>query len=79
MQDLVRSPLPLWGFRLARPVLARSYLTRHDGEASIRRGYTFLEMGRVTSQLPGVIVRHGFPFRMTVSRDKISRFQNPIP
>jgi hypothetical protein len=44
MTDLVRHYLPLAFFRATWPLFARSPLTRHDGAASFRRGYTIEEM-----------------------------------
>ncbi len=72
MNDLVRHMTPLIFFRLMRPVFARSYLTRHDGEASLRRGYTPDEMQRIVgqTQLPRACVRSHFPFRMSIIREK---------
>ncbi|HVF84562.1 MAG TPA: methyltransferase domain-containing protein [Abditibacteriaceae bacterium] len=73
--DLVRHRVPLWFFRLTRPVFARSYITRHDGEASLRRGYTVEEMQNIVRQSPVLPVsqtpvRAHFPFRMSLLRDK---------
>lgn len=72
MNDLVRHFAPLVFFRLTRPVFARSYITRHDGEASLRRGYTLSEMQRIIEEarLPGARVRSHFPFRMSIVREK---------
>ena len=66
INDLVRAYIPLWFFRLTRPVFARSYLTRHDGEASIRRGYTPTEMARIVKGIEGAHVQSHFPYRMSV-------------
>jgi hypothetical protein len=44
MIDLVRHYVPLVFFRATWPIFARSHLTRHDGAASFRRGYTVNEM-----------------------------------
>ena len=74
--DLVRHRVPLWFFRLTRPLFARSYITRHDGEASLRRGYTPAEMRLIVRQSPlsqvraQTQVRTHFPFRMSLVRDK---------
>lgn len=74
MNDLIRHPIPLWFFRLLRPVFARSYLTRHDGEASIRRAYTLSEMQEIiaSSGFENVTVREHFPYRMSLIYDKTS-------
>ena len=69
MNDIVRHILPLWFFRTTWPIFARSYLTRHDGTVSLRRGYTVAEMRRVVEDLPDVQVRAQFPFRMKISRE----------
>lgn len=69
MNDLVRHILPLWFFRTTWPIFARSYLTRHDGTVSLRRGYTVEEMQRIVTDLEGVNVCAQFPFRMKISRE----------
>ncbi len=69
MNDLVRHILPLWFFRTTWPIFARSYLTRHDGTASLRRGYTIPEMRQIVAPLKNVEVRNYFPFRMRISRE----------
>lgn len=66
MNDLVRAYVPLWFFRLTRPIFARSYLTRHDGEASLRRGYTPSEMARIVKGIDNACVHCHFPYRMSV-------------
>ena len=70
--DLVRHRVPLWFFRLTRPIFARSYITRHDGEASLRRGYTVQEMQKIVRQssTSQAQVQAHFPFRMSLVRDK---------
>ena len=76
MNDLVRHNIPLVFFRLTRPVFARSYITRHDGEASLRRGYTAAEMKQIVAPIEGAQVREHFPFRMSIvceKRDLIER------
>jgi SAM-dependent methyltransferase len=66
MNDLVRAYVPLWFFRLTRPIFARSFITRHDGEASIRRGYTPDEMARIVKGIDNACVHCHFPYRMSV-------------
>jgi ubiquinone/menaquinone biosynthesis C-methylase UbiE len=44
MNDLVRHYAPLVFFKMTWPIFAHSHLTRHDGVASFRRGYTVAEM-----------------------------------
>lgn len=72
MSDLVRGWLPLIAFRLGQPVFARSYLTRYDGAASVRRGYTPAEL-RAFAAAAGIsafTVTEHFPWRMTLTADK---------
>ena len=73
VNDLVRHYVPLLFFRLTAPIFARSYITRHDGTASILRGYTTAEMRRIIAAtgLPAVTVRDHFPFRMSVVGEKV--------
>jgi ubiquinone/menaquinone biosynthesis C-methylase UbiE len=72
MNDLVRHNIPLYFFRLTRPLFARSYLTRHDGEASLRRGYTVAEMEKIVAKsgISHARVAAHFPFRLSVTREK---------
>jgi len=72
MSDLVRGWMPLAAFRLAQPVIARSYLTRHDGALSIRRAYTPDEL-RDLAQAAGLVgarVHTHWPWRMTLVADQ---------
>lgn len=78
MNDLVRHHVPLMFFRLTRPIFARSYITRHDGEASLRRGYTTTEMQAIIARAAqneplfrDVRISQHFPFRMSLVREKI--------
>jgi SAM-dependent methyltransferase len=66
MNDLERHGLPLWFFRTTWPIFARSYITRLDGIASIRRAYTLGEMRKIICELPGAKVERKFPFRLCV-------------
>jgi len=68
MGDLVRHYVPLVFFRLAWPVFARSHLTRHDGTASLLRGYTVDEMQQIVTQCQArdIAVNTHFPYRMSV-------------
>ena len=63
MNDMVRAFVPLWFFRLTRPLFTTSFLTRFDGQASIVRSYTLEEMRGVVRELPEVEVRALFPYR----------------
>ncbi len=67
MHDQVRDALPLWFFRVARPILATSYLTRYDAVASIYRAYTVSEMRAIIAPIPGATVATSFPYRMSVN------------
>jgi ubiquinone/menaquinone biosynthesis C-methylase UbiE len=69
--DLVRHGLPLAFFRMTGPIFARSYLTRLDGAASIRRAYTVEEMREIVKQkYPSVRVRGHVPYRLSIVREK---------
>ncbi|MBC8170717.1 MAG: methyltransferase domain-containing protein [Anaerolineae bacterium] len=72
MSDLVRGYLPLTAFRLIQPLFARHYLTRHDGELSIKRAYSPDELVTL-AQAAGIenarVYRH-FPWRMTLVAEK---------
>ncbi len=67
MHDQIRNRLPLWFFRVARPVLARSYLTRYDAVASIYRAYTLDEMRQIVAPFAGAEVQEHFPYRLSAS------------
>ena len=67
MHDQVRDALPLWFFRLARPLLATSYLTRYDAVASIYRAYTPAELRAIIKPIVGATVATSFPYRMSVN------------
>ena len=72
MTDLTRGWLPLIGFKFAQPVLARNFLTRHDGALSIRRAYTPAEL-RELAQTAGLSNTHVYThwaWRMTLVVDK---------
>ena len=70
MHDQVRDALPLWFFRVARPVLARSYLTRYDAVASIYRAYTPDEMRAIVAPVAGARVATHFPYRLSVTWER---------
>ncbi len=68
--DLIRHPFALVFFRATGPIFARSYLTRYDGAASIRRAYTLAEMRAIVqSEFPAARVREHFPYRLSIVRD----------
>jgi SAM-dependent methyltransferase len=72
MNDLVRGFLPQIAFRLVQPILARHYLTRHDGLISIKRAYTppeLLALAHAAGLTQAHIVCH-FPWRMTLIAEK---------
>ena len=72
MSDLVRGWLPWAAFRLATPVFARHYLTRHDGLLSVRRAYTPDELRELADAagLREARVHTHFPWRMTLVVDR---------
>lgn len=71
MSDLVRGWLPLAGFRLVQPLLARHPMTRHDGALSVRRAYQPEELLEIAlaAGLPKPRVFAHFPWRMTLVVD----------
>ena len=66
--DLVRDAVPLWFFRLSRPVFATSHLTRFDGVASIFRAYTPRELREIVEPLGARVEAH-FPYRVNIIRE----------
>lgn len=70
--DVTRGWLPYVGFKLTQPVFARSYLTRYDGAASIRRAYTPGELRALAASagLAGARVTTHPLWRMTLVADK---------
>ena len=75
ISDLVRGALPYLAFKLAQPIFARNYLTRHDGALSVRRAYTPNELRALAEAagLPEARVYTHVPWRMTLVVDKSSR------
>jgi hypothetical protein len=72
MTDLVRGWLPLIGFKLAQPIFARNFLTRHDGALSVRRAYTpseLLELATAAGLAQARVYTH-WPYRMILVADK---------
>ncbi len=45
--DLRRSPLAVAGFRVASGILRLHQVTRHDGQVSLRRGFTHSELKHI--------------------------------
>ncbi len=66
MNDCTRDGVALISFRILRPFLARSFVTRFDAPASIRRAYTVKEMRDLSAAIPGARVRELFPYRLQV-------------
>ncbi len=64
MNDCARDGYALAAFRVLRPYLGRSSITRFDALASIRRSYTPEEMRGVVSSCHGANVRALFPYRL---------------
>ncbi len=72
MSDLTRGRLPLIAFKLGQPIFARSFLTRHDGVASIRRAYTpdeLLHLAQAAGLSKARVYRH-LGWRMTLVCEK---------
>ncbi|PQV64825.1 Methyltransferase domain-containing protein [Abditibacterium utsteinense] len=72
--DTVRDGVPLAFFRVTAPIFAKSYLTRYDGAASIRRAYTAPEMREIVAE-SGVLARveEHFPYRLSVVHCKTAK------
>jgi Methyltransferase domain len=72
MSDLARGWMPLLAFKLTRPIIARNFLTGHDGALSIRRAYTPTELLELAdaAKLPKPRVYEHLPWRMTLVADK---------
>lgn len=72
MSDLIRGWLPLIGFKLIQPAFARSYITRYDGTASIKRGYLPAELRDMARQagIPQPRIYAHPLFRMTLVADR---------
>jgi hypothetical protein len=68
MVDLARGWLPLLGFWLTQPVLARNRLTRHDGAISVRRAYTRAELAELAAAagLPHARITASWPWLVLV-------------
>jgi hypothetical protein len=72
MSDGVRGWLPLIAFKIGQPIFARSYITRYDGAASIRRAYTPSELRQLAAEAGltnARVYRHPL-WRMTLVADK---------
>jgi hypothetical protein len=72
MSDIVRGRFSQIAFKLGQPLFARSFLTRHDGIASIQRAYTPDELRQLAQSagLPNVRVYQHFAWRMTLVAEK---------
>jgi ubiquinone/menaquinone biosynthesis C-methylase UbiE len=68
VNDLIRNRVPYWFARLTGPLLAKSYLTRYDGPASVLRGFTLAEMASLAEQagLRRITLRRRFPYRLSL-------------
>ncbi len=71
--DTIRDAVPLAFFRATAPIFAKSYLTRYDGAASIKRAYTPDEMREIALK-SGVSAQVGehFPYRLSVVHQEVS-------
>jgi ubiquinone/menaquinone biosynthesis C-methylase UbiE len=72
MTDIVRGHLPRLAYKLVQPIFARNFLTRHDGDTSIRRAYTPQELRELAERagLANVKVYAHWPWRMILVIDK---------
>ena len=73
LNDLVRDWLPYYFFLLARPLFARSPLTRHDGQVSLLRAYTPAEMRSIVERAGVRLIglhRDWRYYRMTVLAER---------
>lgn len=69
VNDLERHWLPLLFIRVAAPVFARSYLTRHDAPASVRQAFRPAELARLAREagFEDIRVRRHLPwFRLSL-------------
>jgi len=66
MNDCARDGMALAAFRVLRPYLARSFATRHDALASVRRSYTPDELAALSAPIAGVRVESFFPYRLQI-------------
>lgn len=66
VNDLVRNLVPYYFIRATAPVLARSFLTRHDGPVSVLRGFTASELRdmALAAGLNNCQVERVFPYRL---------------
>ncbi|HYL97512.1 MAG TPA: methyltransferase domain-containing protein [Blastocatellia bacterium] len=68
VNDLVRNLLPYYLFRIVSPMVASSFMTRHDGALSVLRGFTALELDQMAARagLNRRQIRRVFPFRLVL-------------
>ncbi|HEY6333984.1 MAG TPA: SAM-dependent methyltransferase, partial [Blastocatellia bacterium] len=71
VNDLARSFVPYYFFRLFGRLFTRSFLTRNDGAVSVLRGFTAAELRELASQVcPGAfVVNSVFPYRLLMVVD----------
>jgi SAM-dependent methyltransferase len=71
VNDLARSFVPYYFFRLFGRLFTRSFLTRNDGAISVLRGFTAAELSELASQsCPGTfVVNSVFPYRLLMIVD----------
>ncbi len=72
ISDLMRGHLPELAWHIFHPIFARSYITQHDGLASVRRAYlpTEFKQFAVQAGMVNAQVAAPFPWRMTLVADK---------
>jgi len=71
VNDLARSFVPYYFFRLFGRLFTRSFLTRNDGAISVLRGFTAAELRDLAAQVrPGsFVVNNIFPYRLLLVVD----------
>jgi 2-polyprenyl-3-methyl-5-hydroxy-6-metoxy-1,4-benzoquinol methylase len=71
VNDLARSFVPYYFFRLFGRLFTKSFLTRNDGAISVLRGFTGAELSELASQsCPGTfVVKSVFPYRLLMIVD----------
>ncbi|MGH9824080.1 MAG: methyltransferase domain-containing protein [Blastocatellia bacterium] len=71
VNDLVRNLLPYYLFRIISPMVASSFMTRHDGALSVLRGFTAPELDQMAARagLSTRKIRRVFPYRLVLVAD----------
>ncbi|MFI5174277.1 MAG: methyltransferase domain-containing protein [Terriglobia bacterium] len=68
INDLQRHWIPYLFLKLTQPIFARSRITRFDGFASLRQGFTAGELKSLgqSAGIPGLSVTRRFPYRLAM-------------